>query len=299
MTVAIQDIIERIERIPLISSHTMQILNLVGKTDFRIQELADLVALDFSLSSACLKAVNAAKFGLRRQVDTIEQAVSYLGSRQIVSMTLNGDMGDVLHAPLPGYYSESEELWDHSLYTAIASTAVSRLMFPGKSEGPVYAAGLLHDIGKAVLSEYLSGVKAEMREQLEQKQEKDFETMEREMLAHDHSEVGELLVKHWNLPPVFHTAVRWHHHPGEAKEKDRNICMAVHIGDLLAMLAGHGTGCDTLAYRIDTTAQEYFKNYGNALPRLMLEIETEYTSARDRLRELIGESNGETNSDRR
>jgi hypothetical protein len=65
------------------------------------------------------------------------------------------------------------------------------------------------------------------------------------------------------------------------------------------MLGGHGTGCDTLAYRIDPAAQDYFKKIGNALPRLMLEIETEYTSARERLREITGDDDGETDSDRR
>lgn len=291
------EILRRVAHIPKISSNTIQIMSLLARKDYQARELSDMVSRDVSLSAGCLKAVNAARMGLRREVTSIEHAVSYLGSREILNLALAGEVGGVLNTPLLGYCGEREELWAHSLRTAIASAGVCRAMFPEVPPGGAYAAGLLHDIGKVILSEFLFLRMGSVFEEMGKDCARDFLAIEKTVLAHNHTEIGEVVAIQWNLPAVLRTAIRWHHAPASAPD-NRDLCLAVHIGDILAMLGGCGSGGDTLMYRVDPMAEELMRKHGDVLPRIMLETETEYSSVRKRLDALAGENDGETHSDR-
>ncbi len=294
----VNEIISRIKALPPLSPHTVRIMDLASRPDYRIRDLADLIMLDVTLSALCLRAANSARFGLRRPVDTIEQAVAYLGSREVLRLAIQEGMPSLTDTPLTGYRGEDGEYWAHSLRTAIASAAVARLLFPGESPGAVYAAGLLHDMGKAVLSEFLSRRSPQVSEGLS-RGAADFLDLERELLAIDHAGAGALAAERWGLPAPLTAAVRWHHEPAGSPGPYRNLCCAVHIGDLLAMLGGCGTGCDTLAYRVDPSAHTLLGPHAEHLPRLMLDIETEFSAAHRRLGALRGASDNENHPDRR
>lgn len=294
----IEEIVARIETLPPVSPHTIQIVQMATRADYRIRDLAELIMTDMTLSAACLRAVNGARFGLRRPVDTIEQAVAYLGSREVLGIAIREGMPESMDAPLDGYRDEGGAYWAHSLRTAVASAAVARLLFPGEIPGSVYAAGLFHDMGKAVISLFLAHRPESVRERLANGST-DFLDLERSLLSIDHAGAGALLAARWQLPEFIVTAVRHHHDPGNAPEQYRKLCFAVHLGDILAMLGGYGTGCDTLSYGVDAGARALLKPQADHLPRLMLDIETEYTAARERLGALTGANNGEKDSDRR
>ncbi len=283
MNPQLKRILERIETLPPISPHTLRIMQFAADPRFRIRDLADLVAQDVNLAATCLKLVNSACFGLRAPVSSIEKAVVYLGSRGILDLAASGGLSGVMSAPLEGYSGEPGDLWGHSLRTAIASVLAAGVVFPNEPAEAVYTAGLVHDIGKAVLSIFLSEHTGALRENLRGDSTCDFAALEKSLLSVDHTEAGDLLAGKWNLPPGIRSVIRWHHLPSAAPEPHRNLCLIVHIGDILAMMGGFGTGCDTLTYRIDPLAQEVFRSRGDRLAALLLDIDTEFNRAQEKL----------------
>jgi putative nucleotidyltransferase with HDIG domain len=282
-------IMKCIETLPPVSPHTLRIMQLAANPRFNIRDLTALVTLDLTLAATCLKLVNSACFGLRNPVVSIEKAVVYLGSRGILDLAASGGLSGVMGAPLEGYCGETGDLWAHSLRTAIASVHASALLLPGEPADAVYTAGLLHDIGKAVLSGFLSEHSGTLREYMVGNQSSDFATLEKTLLSLDHAEAGALLAEKWKLPESIGAVIRYHHTPGMAPEPYRNLCLAVHIGDILAMLGGCGTGCDTLSYRLDPLAEEILTLHGNRLEKMMLDIDGEFTRAQERMRTASGE----------
>lgn len=61
----------------------MQLLRELGNPDCEMDDLANIIASDVSLSYRILKYINSASFGFRNEISSIQQAVSLLGLREV------------------------------------------------------------------------------------------------------------------------------------------------------------------------------------------------------------------------
>lgn len=61
----------------------MQLLKELGNPECQVDELANIIASDVSLSYRILKYINSATFGLRNKISSIQQAVSLLGLKEV------------------------------------------------------------------------------------------------------------------------------------------------------------------------------------------------------------------------
>jgi len=272
----LQEIVDEIGNIPPVSRNTVRILRMVASNDYNVREMAELIGTDVSLSTRCLRVVNSAAFGLRKPVSTIERAVVLLGSKELLGMAVHTGFGDVYSAPLEGYSGESGVLWEHSLRTAVASRITAEAAGWGDTADIAYTAGLLHDMGKIIIAHYLAGQPDDFLEKYGVGEETDFVSVESRMLETDHAEVGYMMAERWGFPDPLKAAIRYHHVPGEAPEKFRKLCVLVHVGDILAMLEGFGTGCDTLAYRMDPEVERHLNLKPYDLERILIEVDSEF-----------------------
>ncbi len=61
----------------------MQLLKELSNPDCQVNELANIIASDVSLSYRILKYINSATFGLKNKISSIQQAVSLLGLKEV------------------------------------------------------------------------------------------------------------------------------------------------------------------------------------------------------------------------
>jgi len=272
----LQEITDEVRNMPPVSQNTIRILGIVASNDYNVREIAELIGTDVSLSTRCLRMVNSAVFGLRSPVTTVERAVVLLGNKELLGMAVHSGFDGVYSAPLEGYSGESGMLWEHSLRTAVASRTVAETAGWREVADTAYTAGLLHDMGKVIITHYLAGQPGDFLERYGVGEETDFVAVETRILETDHAEVGSMMAERWGLPDPLKAAVRFHHVPGRAPEKFRRLCILVHVGDILAMLEGFGTGCDTLAYRMDPEVEKHLDLKGSDLERMLVEIDSEF-----------------------
>lgn len=106
--------------------------------------IATLIGGDMALASAVVRAVNSAMFGLLRRVETVPDAVRYLGTREVSAITF--EMGLRAAFP-PGPLIEA--LWQRAGQRGLAMGRAARAL--DIDPWLAHTAGLFAESGQAVL----------------------------------------------------------------------------------------------------------------------------------------------------
>jgi len=271
-----KEIVKRVKQISPLSQSAMKLLEVLKRDDYSLSEITKIVEYDPALTANVLKVVNAPAFGLGQPVPSLARAVAFLGDKTVIGIAIASCAPQVYNKTLDGYQAESGELWRHCLHAAIAAReAVKHAKQPVNAEA-AFTAGILHDIGKAVLSEFLQGQSETVLAAIGEHAAPSFSDVERKNLGLDHCEVGLALAAHWNLPIALRQCIRYHHTPMEAEEASRGLVYAVHLGDAVAMMSGSGTGVDSLYYPLDENWPAYFNLDEAGLEQLILNANVEF-----------------------
>lgn len=174
---------------------------LLADEDVNFDAVARLIEGDMALAAAVLKAVNSSLYGLRGRVQTVHQAITYLGTREVVGIAY--EMG--LRAAF-GPADELEPLWHRA---ALRGLVMSRLAQRLSLDAWVaHSAGLFEECGKAVLfrhavDHYRSMLRAATSDT-------ELASLERVGFGVSHDALGAALCESWGLDPSAVASVRHH-----------------------------------------------------------------------------------------
>ncbi len=265
-------IVESIKRIPPLSQSAFQLMAGAESNTMSMKQIAEIVTQDPALTCNVLKVVNAPAFGLGQSITSVSKAVSFLGLKMVVALALATCSPEIFGVPLAGYEAERGELWLHALYTALASREIIKYAKQPISSELVFTAGIVHDIGKAILSDALSGRATSFFDLPKNQQVDGFTCLEHIELGGDHCKAGLALAEHWHLPDPLAQVIRYHHTPQLASPKWRSLVYTIHVADMLSMMAGVGTGIDCLLYPLDEDYNQLFFLSENILEQIILEL---------------------------
>lgn len=274
-------ILDRVKEMPLLSVVASRLLELTGDDDHSLQDVAKIVENDAYLTTRVLRVVNSAVFSPIEPITTVSKAIVYLGEKTVMGIAIGSCSAAVFKKPLNGYEAAAGALWEHSLRTAIASREISIFVKEKISSNLAFTAGLLHDIGKSVISEFLDGNVNQMVNMCDEGKVEDFLSAEKNTVGTDHAEIGYELATHWRLPEPLVMVIKYHHHPNLCDGEYGALVYTVHLGDILAMMGGTGTGADSLSYTIDEKYSEFIDISKDHLAIVLLKIQEEFARARE------------------
>jgi HD-like signal output (HDOD) protein len=193
-------------------------------------QISEIIRRDPSLTSRLLRLVNSVYYGLTTPVNSIEEAVFYLGIRQIRQLTTVTPIIEDFQK-LSGKCSFPwREFWQHCIGTAILTREIYSSVESPADESD-YVAGLVHDVGKIVMAYSCPDHFAEIHRQAEPA-ERDLLELENDILGMDHAELGALYLERHHLPELMVKAARFHHQPEKAEDAAPMVA-SVQIADLL------------------------------------------------------------------
>jgi putative nucleotidyltransferase with HDIG domain len=96
-----------------------------------------------------------------------------------------------------------------------------------------YTAGLLHDIGKVVLDQYMARVQP-LFYRIMQAHGEDSSILEQKIFGIDHNLAGLHLAESWKLPEAIKDVILFHHHPDKAPN-NRELVYLVYLADALVL----------------------------------------------------------------
>lgn len=278
-----EQILKSVKNVPALSPGAGRLLDVVGSGRYETADLVRVIENDSALTVNVLRTVNSAAMGLRREVTSVHQAVAFLGDTKVIGIALASAGGDTFNAELAGYQGDRGMLGRHCLWTALAARELARHTGGQVDGGLAFTAGLLHDIGKAVISDFMVDVIPDIMEVVVDESSPDHLDAERTVMGTDHSEVGYLLATHWKMPESLVAGIRYHHTPAEAPEEYRLMAYVIHLADTLAMMQGVGTGADDMQYQFDMSYEKYVKLDGAALEGLAFDVQLDFNATAEAL----------------
>ena len=224
-------------RLPSLSSINSALRELLNADQRYTSQVAEIIRRDPSLTARLLRLVNSVYYGLSTPVNNIEEAVFYLGVRQIRQLVMVTPIIEDFQKLAGRTLFPWRDFWQHCIGTAILTREVVGSLRAPNDEVD-YVAGLVHDVGKIAMAaacpEHFEAIHQPSAEPSASLMER-----ERKILGCDHCELGALYLRSHNLPDTLVDVARYHHEPQRAAHH-AHLVAAVQIADLMVRHAGIG-----------------------------------------------------------
>jgi len=265
----VKDFIAELEHLPAAPGVAQQVLALVNDPKFSFSRLMEVIRLDPGLTANVLRICNSPYYGLRQKISSLQQALTYLGTNQVLDIVLSSEWVDLYRRSLNGYQMERGDLWRHSMATALLSQRMGEKL--GFAEIHVlFTAALLHDVGKLILSQYVQE-NFQQIDRLVASEGKSFVEAEEMVLGVDHAVMGSLAARKWNFPDVIVRTIAFHHHAEKAASHRKIVCL-VALANLIVVSMGLGGGVEGLAAPVAPGILEEVGVKARELPEFALDL---------------------------
>ncbi len=178
------------------------------------EQLAAIINTDAALSARLLKVANSPLFRARNKIENIQIAITRMGNRVVRNLIMSITVEQMFKTKSKRLTERFKDAWQHSVQVASFSRVLATTI-PSLDPEQAMLAGLFHNIG--VLPILMS---AENNPSLLA----DAAGLDK-LIGELHSEIGKLIVEHWDFPNSL-TEVVWEHgnllrdHQGEADYSD-------------------------------------------------------------------------------
>jgi putative nucleotidyltransferase with HDIG domain len=247
------EIVAQAKDLPVVSETARKLVTQLNQPDLHRDELVETVRCDNVLTAKLLRVCNSANSGLSEPVLSVDQALFLLGDSMIFRIVCAIGFSGSLGIAAPGYETEANGLWSHSLNTGLGAEYLAEAESYGNFlPSTAFTAGLLHDIGKAVMSKVLTPKeRAEIRARITQESLSRVGA-EKAVLGADHCEIGACLLTRWSLPELIVEAVAHHHSP--VLQPSIQLSALVYLANCAVHLCGAGPGWEDQALQAKNTA---------------------------------------------
>ena len=180
----------------------IQLAELLRKPDVNLSEVSQLIEADLSLAAAVMNAISAPLYGLKGRVQSVQQAVTFLGMREISAIAYESG----LRAAFP-QVPELLAVWERARMRGLLMGRLAHAL--SMEAWGAHTAGLFEECGKAVLYAHAPDAYPAIL-----RSAGDDDTvlvdLERRAFEADHAEIGARLCESWGLPAATVNCVRFH-----------------------------------------------------------------------------------------
>ena len=229
----IQDKIEQITNLPTLPGIVARVMHIVHDPSSSSNDVAFIVGQDLALSAKVLRLANSAFYGMPHTITSIHNAVVILGFKVINTIVLSLTVFDMFPHEKKSSLFNRTAFWRHCTSCALICRFLSQRLrsFVLFDPEEAFCAGLLHDIGKVAMEQYLHEDFHKALKHAKHKKISLYEA-EKETLGYAHTDVAQWLTANWQLPEAISMPLLHHHDPQNAKDH-ADIVALCHYADYL------------------------------------------------------------------
>lgn len=235
-----ESLVNKVEDLSVPAPSVVKLLSLLNQEEIDNAAVVEVVRTDTVLSAKLLALANSAFFASPTPIESVDEALFYLGYEQVHRIALAVGLAGLLNRHAAGYAMDEGEFWRHSLLSAKAGQLLGEYMPHIVNPSIAYTTGLLHDIGKLVLNQFLAPEPQAKLEHVIQERGHAGIAVEKSIFGTDHAEVGALLLRKWSLPKEIYEAVKTHHSVPVSNQSQLSILVG--LADSIAHAAASTPG---------------------------------------------------------
>jgi putative nucleotidyltransferase with HDIG domain len=228
------EILDRAPEILTLPSIINEIMDVISRKNSSATDLTNIIESDPALTARILTVANSAYYGFVKKISTISHAVVVLGFKEIQNIALGMSVLQMFSRKGSEF---SEQLWRHSFSVGVGTRMIAQYLNL-KIDGKYFVGGLLHDVGKIFISQYMADTFSSLLDAIEEDGNNySYHTLEKRMFGITHSEVGQILLNSWMFPHDVVNTVANHHSP-VLSNVDPIFTVCVHLADVLCTAKG-------------------------------------------------------------
>ncbi len=204
----IDEIERKIKQFPTLPGIAIRLLNAFQKETPSLKEITEIISTDAPLALKVLKTVNSPFYGLKSKINSLGQAIAFLGLNSIKSLALSFSLVSALSSKKKPFFNYVQ-FWKDSIVGGLAAKIFAEQIGERQPES-AFLVGLLQDIGSLLLAENFPQDYQSVG-QLFQKTGFEIAAEENRIFGMDHAAVGSYLISKWGLPENFSIPIACHH----------------------------------------------------------------------------------------
>lgn len=222
--------LDRVVELATLPAVAMEVNKMLADDTISVQQMTQVIEKDQAIVAKILKLVNSSFYGFRSQINNLPHAVVILGFKALHSAVLSVAVNQTFGKDLKCESFDIADFWFHSVAVALVSQTFAEQTNLCEPE-EAFTAGLLHDIGKAILVQYFPD---DFLEVWKEKQKHNLTCLEAEkrILGTHHSQIATRVARKWLLPPSLLDVLRCHHDVHK-KQDNRDLTLLVHGADVV------------------------------------------------------------------
>ena len=208
----------------------LKVLRIINEGLYDVRNLTEEIRKDQVISARTLKLCNSVMYARSRKIESLDHALVMLGQELLLKFVISASLNNFFSQAGMGYSLCKGGMYHHAVGTAVIAEKIAA-MTKKVDSSLAYTAGLLHDIGKVVLDQFVDSGFPLFYRQLND-EGKSFAEVEKQVLGTDHTEVGASLAINWSFPESLVETIRHHHNPENARQHN-GLVHIVYLADLL------------------------------------------------------------------
>ncbi len=228
----------------------MKLKELMDDPEYTMAEVALLVGRDPGMAARFLRVVNSPLYLRIRKIETVSQAVSLLGIRQVHDIVLSASIAEAFEG-IQTEVMNMKKFWQRSFYCAVMTKQLA-LECDIIEDDRLFLTGLLHDIGHLFM--YIAIPEESQHAIMNAKKlEQPLYQVERKLLGFDYAKVGGYMMQKWNLPKSLQVITCFHPEPGKSNQFASESAI-LHLACLLVQADLEGGVFGEGAFLVDPAA---------------------------------------------
>jgi putative nucleotidyltransferase with HDIG domain len=222
--------------LPAMPAVPQRCLDILREPDFNVRKLVKELEAEPMLSLLVVRSANTAAYGRGNASQSLDQAVVRIGARQLRMLITEFAVNEIFDSSNRHLKDANRRVLEHSMVVALLARDIAALV--GNVEPDAcYLAGLLHDIGKPVLSAMMLEIDRKLGRATPGWIDLAGWT---HIVETSHRKVGVAVASEWKLPETITAAIR---DCSDYDSSDRaSIGNVVRLANALAKREGFTTG---------------------------------------------------------